>query len=173
MGFAEGTRFLGVLAVVAVLGAGTLLVVPRHPALAPVRQHAVALAGLVALVSTAGSLWLSEGVGLVPCTLCWVQRAAMYPLAVLLPLLALRPSRWGVRLTAALGVAGLAVSSWHVLVQQVPSLSGSVSCSATAPCSAALVEVFGLLTIPAMAACGFVAVLTLLLRSAPDPRLLP
>lgn len=161
MDFAQGTRFLGVLALVAGAGGVALLVVPRHPALAPLRAHAAWVAGLVAAVATAGSLWLSEGIGLEPCTLCWAQRGAMYPLVLLLPALALRPSRaLRLAITALAGV-GLLLSSWHVLVQRVPALADTTSCSATAPCSAALVEVFGVLTIPTMAGLGFLAVLAL------------
>lgn len=162
MDLATGTRFLGVLALVALAGGAVLLAAPRHPSLAVVREHAAMLGVLVAGVATAGSLWLSEGVGLEPCTLCWVQRAAMYPLVVVLLVLYVAPSRTVRRVALVLAGAGLATSLWHVAVQRVPALSGSVACSSTSPCSAALVEVFGLLTIPTMAACGFVAVLALL-----------
>lgn len=42
----------------------------------------LAAGGLVALVATAGSLYVSEAMGLVPCELCWYQRVLMYPLVV-------------------------------------------------------------------------------------------
>lgn len=48
------------------------------------------LAAGVALVATAGSLYLSEVRGFVPCPLCWLQRAMMYPLALQLLLAAWR-----------------------------------------------------------------------------------
>ena len=46
--------------------------------------HATLLAFVVAAVATAGSLYLSEVANFTPCTLCWYQRIAMYPLVVLL-----------------------------------------------------------------------------------------
>ena len=51
---------------------------------APLARWALALAWLVALTATLGSLYLSEVVGFAPCLLCWYQRIAMYPLAVVL-----------------------------------------------------------------------------------------
>lgn len=42
------------------------------------------LAWVVALAATLGSLSFSEGRGFVPCVLCWFQRVALYPLALLL-----------------------------------------------------------------------------------------
>ncbi|MFB6177736.1 MAG: disulfide bond formation protein B, partial [Halobaculum sp.] len=44
----------------------------------------LSLATTVALVATAGSLYFSEVMGLIPCELCWVQRILMYPLVVVL-----------------------------------------------------------------------------------------
>ena len=41
-------------------------------------------AWLVAAIATAGSLFFSVVMDFVPCTLCWYQRIAMYPLAVIL-----------------------------------------------------------------------------------------
>ena len=161
------SRFLGVLALVAGVGAVALVLLRRSPASVPVRAHALPLAAAVAVTATLGSLWFSEVAGFVPCELCWYQRYAMYPLAVVLSVAAVRGDQ-AVRLPARIvaGV-GLLLSAWHVAVQRVPSLSGATSCSADAPCTAMWVEVFGLLTIPTMAACGFLAVLVL--TSVPFP----
>ena len=41
-------------------------------------------AWLIALVSTLGALFLGEVMGRTPCVLCWYQRIAMFPLAVVL-----------------------------------------------------------------------------------------
>ena len=49
----------------------------------------------MAFVSTLGSLYLSEVARFVPCTLCWYQRIAMYPLALLLGIAAVRAHRQG------------------------------------------------------------------------------
>ena len=72
---------------------------------------ALAVTALVAAVSMAGSLYLSEGGHLVPCRLCWYQRSMMYPLAIILVIAAFRRN-WGIRpyavTLAVLGLAGVA-----------------------------------------------------------------
>lgn len=157
----EVSRFLAVLALVAGPGSLVVLALRRHPALAPLRDHATAAAAAVAITATAGSLWYSEVAGFVPCELCWYQRIAMYPLAVLLSLAALRRDLSIRPYARALAGIGLVISLWHVAVQQLPSLSGATTCAADAPCTARWVEAFGFVTIPTMAACGFVAILVL------------
>lgn len=134
----------------------------RSRAAAVVAPQAVGLAAVVALVCTLGSLYLSEVAEFVPCRLCWYQRAAMYPLVVVLPLAAVTGRR-GLRiLGAALATVGGAVSIFHILVERYPSLESSTSCDPTNPCSIVWVEHFGYLTIPTMALSGFALVLTLL-----------
>ena len=173
MDVAGVSRFLGVLALVAAAVA-LVLVVPwlrSRPALRSwAGRDGTWLAAAIAFVATTGSLYYSEVAGYVPCTLCWAQRAAMYPLAVLLPVLALtraEPLRRGTRLLALIG---LGLSAWHVAVQRVPALSDTVSCSASSPCTVAWVEIFGVLTIPTMAGLGFAAVLALTGPWAASPR---
>src|SRR5687767_469779 len=91
-----GTLFLALLAVAAQVAivAVAILAIAARPTLARVRvaigTQALQLAFLVALVATLGSLWLSDGAHFVPCRLCWYQRIAMYPMAVILGIAALR-----------------------------------------------------------------------------------
>ena len=61
-----------------------------------VDDAALWIAFLVAAVATAGSLYFSEVANYIPCRLCWFQRIAMYPLAVILLVAAIRRDR-GVR----------------------------------------------------------------------------
>lgn len=159
---AEVSRFLAVLALVAGPGSLLLLALRRHPAVAPLRTHATAAAAAVAVTATAGSLWYSEVAGFVPCELCWFQRIAMYPLALVLPMAALRRDLAIRPYARALAGIGLLVSLWHVALQRLPSLSTATTCSADAPCTARWVDVFGFMTIPTMAACGFLAIVVLM-----------
>lgn len=156
------SRFLAVLAVVAGPGGLLLLAFRRHPALAALRDHALAAAAAVAGTAMVGSLWFSEVAGFVPCELCWWQRLAMYPLALLLTLAAVRRDDAVRPYARLLAGAGLLVSLWHVGIQRFPAIAGTSTCSADAPCTVMWVDVGGVLTIPTMAACGFVGVLALL-----------
>lgn len=168
------TTFFALLAVLAQLVvAGTLVLVVlarfvptvdrvRARVVAVVGPQAVALAAVVALVCTLGSLYLSEVAHFVPCRLCWYQRYAMYPLVVVLALAALTGRRSLRILGAVLATVGASISIFHVLVERFPSLESSTSCDPTNPCSLIWVEHFGYLTIPAMALSGFALILTLL-----------
>ena len=73
------------------------------------------IAFAVALVATAGSLFFQLYSEFQPCPLCWIQRAAMYPLVLLLPLVAVlsKGKRWPILLVGLLPVAGIIVASLH------------------------------------------------------------
>ena len=119
------------------------------------------MAFAVAATATLGSLYLSEIVHLIPCTYCWYQRIAMYPLAVILFIAALRKDH-GIRIYAtALAGIGAIIAAYHRLIQAYPDLEGGSSCSATVPCSAAYLDIFGFITIPYMALSGFLLILAL------------
>ncbi|MEN8112879.1 MAG: disulfide oxidoreductase [Actinomycetota bacterium] len=119
------------------------------------------LAFSVATVATLGSLYLSEVVHLVPCTFCWYQRIAMYPLVVILGIAAWRKDH-GVRVySAAIAAIGAVIAAYHRLIQAVPEFGGS-SCSTGVPCTAAYFTLFGFVTIPYMALSGFLFILALL-----------
>jgi disulfide bond formation protein DsbB len=120
------------------------------------------LAGAVAIAATVGSLYLSEVVHLIPCKLCWYQRIAMYPLAVLLPVAAWRKDN-DFRLYAAIAaVIGLGVATWHRLMQAFPSLDSGACAAVGPPCSAPYIMEFGFVTIPYMAMSSFALILALL-----------
>jgi len=125
-----------------------------------------ALGAIVAVLATATSLWFSEGAGFPPCELCWYQRIAMYPLAILLPVAAVRRDA-GVRLYAmALAGAGLAVSAWHNVIETFPDRDPG-GCDPTNPCTVRWVEGLGFWTIPRMAALCFVVILVVLWLDRP------
>ncbi|MEN8040888.1 MAG: disulfide bond formation protein B [Actinomycetota bacterium] len=120
------------------------------------------LSGGIAMAATLGSLYLSEIVHLVPCKLCWYQRIAMYPLAIMLLIAAYRKDH-GIRLYAAvLAWIGLAIASWHRLMQAYPSLDSGACAAVGPPCSAPYIKEFGFVTIPYMAMSAFALILVLL-----------
>lgn len=119
------------------------------------------LAFAVAGTATLGSLYLSEVAHFVPCTLCWYQRIAMYPLAIILLIAAIRRDHRIRIYVATLATIGAVISIYHRLVQAFPNIEGGASCDPTNPCSAAYVEQFGFITIPTMALAGFLCILAL------------
>lgn len=129
--------------------------------LAAVQPVSLWWAWAVALTSTLGSLYFSEVANFVPCNLCWYQRIAMYPLAVILLVGALRRDS-GVRWYAVpLAAIGAAISTYHVLVERFPSLESSNVCSVAVPCNFVWFEEFGFVTLPYMALSAFLLILVL------------
>ena len=161
-------RTFGILTVVAALiavGTFIALVTRRVP---DWLRHDAALptATGIATVATGGSLLLSEVAGYLPCTLCWYQRIAMYPLVVILGVAAWRHDRQVWRTAVPLAVIGLGIAVWHVVIERRPALGGV--CDPVAPCSLRWVEEFGILTLPMMAGTGFLAIILLTLAVRPS-----
>lgn len=131
----------------------------------------VPMTAVVAVGATAGSLWFSEVSHFPPCELCWYQRIAMYPLAVVLTIAAVRRDA-GIRTYAIpIAVLGLAVSAWHNYVETFPERSAG-GCDPTNPCTIRWVEGLGFWTIPRMAFVSFAAILGLL-ACLPRRKVLP
>jgi thiol-disulfide isomerase/thioredoxin len=171
------TLYFALLAVAAQLALATLVVsalaARRWPAAARLRTALAAapdevlrLAFLVALVAALGSLYLSEVAGLVPCTLCWFQRAAMYPLAVVLGVAAYRRDLAVRPYAIALAGAGAAISIYHYLLERFPALDAG-ACDPRNPCTLTWVWRFHYLSIPLLAGTGFALVIALLLSAGP------
>jgi disulfide bond formation protein DsbB len=163
--------FVGLLSIAAAVGAVSLLVswvfaAAGNDAAArlgsTISDSAVWLAWLVALAATVGSLYFSEVDNFNPCRFCWFQRIAMYPLAVILLVGALRKDQ-GVRWYAVpLAAIGAAISAWHSLIEWRPSLD-SGECEFQGPsCTFVWFREFGL-SLANMALIGFLTILILLL----------
>jgi disulfide bond formation protein DsbB len=121
-----------------------------------------AAAFAVALVATGGSLYYSEVVGFVPCSLCWYQRIAMYPIVAILGLsLFRRDSVAAAPYALLLAGVGLVIALYHVTIQFLPSLDVGV-CAAGVSCTGRYLAVFGFVSIPVMAASAFALIVALL-----------
>jgi len=130
--------------------------------LVAVSDAALWIAALVAGIAMAGSLYFSEVADFIPCRLCWFQRIAMYPLAVILLVAAIRRDRSVQWYAVPIAVAGACVSIYHYLIEWQPDLEVGDACSATGvSCSALWFREFGFVTLAFMALCGFIAVIVL------------
>ncbi|MFU8839514.1 MAG: disulfide bond formation protein B [Nitriliruptoraceae bacterium] len=121
------------------------------------------LALAIAVVTSGGSLLLSEVAGYLPCVLCWYQRIAMYPLVVILGVALLRGDREVWRTVLPLAGIGSVISTWHILLEQNPAWGGP--CDDAAPCTILWVQEFGFLTLPTMALIAFVTISLLTLAA--------
>ncbi|MDG2114867.1 MAG: disulfide bond formation protein B [Actinomycetota bacterium] len=126
-----------------------------------VSSHNGELAALITVTATFGSLYLSEVAHLIPCRYCWFQRVAMYPLALILVIALISRDRGVRKYAVPLAAVGLALSTWHYLLQNFPSLEDASACNILNPCTVKYTWKFGFVSIPYMA--GSVSLLTLVL----------
>lgn len=138
--------------------------------LQPIREGlaeaALPMAFAVALVTTLGSLWLSQVEKLPPCELCWFQRIFMYPNAIILGIAMFRRDvsvRW---YSLPLVVVGAAISTYHYLLERFPD-NISYECTSETPCTTVWIWKYHFLSIPGMAWLAFVTIAVLLLLARP------
>lgn len=126
-------------------------------------ETALTLAFLIALTAALVALFIGEVLGQMPCTLCWYQRIAMFPLVVIFGVALWRgdPSAWVTALPLALTGTGLAL--WHsglyagiIPAAVVPCTQDGPSCTDTAAQS-----ILGV-PIPYLSLAAFAAILALL-----------
>src|SRR4051794_15847691 len=168
-----------VLLLLVLIGLPALVWAPARTVLREVRETLLGgelwAAWAVALVATLGSLYFSEIAHFVPCRLCWFQRIAMYPLAILLFGIALRRDlRNGFLYAIAFPVIGLGVSLYHVYIEHHPEAE-SQGCRQGASCTTRWIEELGYVTIPVLAGTAFATIIALLLfaRSRRPPEHTP
>jgi len=124
----------------------------------------------VSLVATLGSLFFSEVMELPPCTLCWYQRIAMYPIAILMPVALLNDEAAKfTKYVATLAAVGLAIAVYHNLLYYGVIPESIVPCKAGISCTSRQIEWLGFITIPFLSLVAFALVL-LLLKINPSKR---
>ena len=121
-------------------------------------------AWLVALGATLGALFIGEVLGQTPCTLCWYQRVAMFPLSLVLGIACLYEDTTVRRYTMPLAIAGGAIALWHTLLYMGVIAAPLVPCSATGPsCSGPGMTIFGIVPLPLVSLASFTLIIVLLL----------
>lgn len=165
--------FFSLLAILALVG--SLAIVAARLVGGPAGRSLVAglvplrfaVPALVTSVSMLGSLYFSEVVGYRPCVLCWYQRIAMYSLAIILVMAAVRKDRAIVPYAKVLAALGAGIAGYHWLLERWPSIDTG-TCSADAPCSVPYFAAFGFVSLAFMAFCAFITVLVFLSVLSPS-----
>jgi disulfide bond formation protein DsbB len=121
------------------------------------RLHPYSLyfAWLISLLGLLLSLFFGEVLKWEMCRLCWYQRIALFPLALLLGIAAYRNDRRIIPYALVLCTAGGLFALYQVLEQRFPILRTSAICGYTHDCSKNIFELFGFLTFPMVSAFGF------------------
>lgn len=118
---------------------------------------------LIALAATLGALFIGEVLGRMPCTLCWYQRIAMFPLVPILGL-----SLWrgdGIARIYALPLvgAGLALAGWHSGLYAGLLTAPIAPCTENGPSCSGPAQVILGLPIPYLSLAAFAVILACLI----------
>ncbi|WP_439814245.1 disulfide bond formation protein B [Zavarzinia sp. CC-PAN008] len=117
------------------------------------------LAWLVALLASLAVLFVGEVMGQAPCTLCWFQRAFMFPLAIILGLACFRGDSSGPVYGIVLACGGGLVSGFHSLVYAGIVPEAIQPCSVGGPsCSGSDMTILGGMPLPFLALAAFLAI---------------
>lgn len=127
------------------------------------RQNALYIAWIIALLAVIGSLYFSEIKGFAPCVLCWFQRIAIYPLVVLIPIGIIKKDPRIADYVLSLTIVGTLISIYQNLLYY-KILPESISpCSAGVSCTTKYVEYFGFLTIPLLSLITLITITVLMI----------
>lgn len=121
------------------------------------------LAWLVSVVATAGALFIGEVMGMTPCVLCWYQRIAMFPLALILGVASYSDDGRGVVYALPLSLGGVALAGYHTLLVAGVVPKAWIPCGAGASCSDQKLEILNGIQIPWLSLAAFVLITSLLL----------
>ncbi|MBK3495888.1 disulfide bond formation protein B [Viridibacillus sp. YIM B01967] len=112
-------------------------------------------AWVTSIIAMMGSLFFSEQMGFIPCTLCWYQRILMYPLVFFLGMAFYRNDKEIYKYVLPMSVIGMLLSGYHYMLQKIPSIQEFSTCTNGVPCSGQYINWLGFITIPFLAFIGF------------------
>jgi disulfide bond formation protein DsbB len=135
---------------------------PVHPSPSSRQWALLFSAWLIALVSTLGALFSSEIMGLEPCVLCWYQRIAMFPLALMLTVALLPFDTRVVRYALPLALVGAVTAAYHTLLVWGLVPKDLVPCGQGPSCAEVKFELLGFITLPLLSLTAFVLIAILL-----------
>ncbi len=113
---------------------------------------------VVAVTALLGSLYFSQIRHFTPCTLCWAQRIAMYPLTPVLGFMLITRNRALAYLVLLGSLLGQGISTYHYLLQKTTLLTAADTCGGGVPCGLIYIDWWGIVTIPLLAMCAFMLV---------------
>ena len=118
---------------------------------------------LVSLIATFGSLFFSEIMNFIPCSLCWYQRIFIYPLVFIFLINLLFPDDKMFKYAFPLVIIGWSISVYHNLLMFKIIPEELSPCVQGIPCSVDYLNWFGFITIPLLSFLAYTTILILLI----------
>ena len=114
------------------------------------------MAWAVALASCLGSLFFSEIMGFVPCSLCWYQRIFMYPLVLVLGIGLFPLNKEVFKFSMPLVISGWIFAFYHNLLHWGIISESLAPCTKGVACSTVYINWLGFITIPLLSIFSFI-----------------
>lgn len=119
----------------------------------------IKLAWAQASIGTLISLYASEVLGLIPCTLCWYQRIALYPMVILFGVAIWRKDTFIYWYALPLSLIGAGFALYHSMLQWGWVQEGLLTCASGVPCSQSTFNFLGFIHFPFLSLLGFGVIL--------------
>lgn len=130
----------------------------------PNQLRLLILAWMIALGATLGALFIGEVMGQTPCTLCWYQRIAMFPLALMLGQACINADVKIWKYALPLALIGVLVALWHSLLYAGIIPEPIVPCSRSGPsCTDENMLFLGIMPLPYLSFLCFASLSALLI----------
>ncbi|MDO8489851.1 MAG: disulfide oxidoreductase [bacterium] len=113
----------------------------------------------LSILAMLGSLYFSEVMHFPPCTLCWYQRIAIYPLAFLIPMGIIRKDVNLPYYILSIIVPGFLVSIYHNLLYYGILPETIAPCAQGVSCITKYIEWYGFITIPLLSLFTITAIM--------------
>jgi len=118
---------------------------------------------ILASTATLGSLFFSEIMHFIPCSMCWYQRIFLYPLVLIFLVNLLYPDDKVFKYAISLIGVGFLISLYHNLLMWDIIPESIVPCVSGVPCSTVYINWFGFITIPFLSLITYSLLLILLI----------
>ena len=152
-----------VIQILCVLILALLFFTKGNKILSFVKDKFLALGLLFSAVATLSSLFYSEIIGFIPCSLCWWQRIFMYPLVFIFGIAYFKNDKGIIKYALPITLVGMFISVKHNFIYYFTN--STMPCDASGvSCVKKLVSEFGgYISIPMLALTSFVGILVVLL----------
>lgn len=118
-------------------------------------MKSLTLSWLVAVIAMFGSLFFSEVMEFIPCSLCWYQRILMYPLTLILGIAIWKNRLDVITYSFPFSILGMLLALYHLGVQYEIIPETASPCVQGVPCSAMYINWLGFITIPLLSFIAF------------------
>ena len=121
----------------------------------PLPWYLIFACWLIAAVATGGSLFFSEVMEYMPCSMCWYQRIFMYPLVLIFIVGSFPVNKMVFNYSIPLISLGWLFALYHNLIQWEIIPESASPCVENNPCTTQWIDWLGFITIPLLSFTAF------------------